>query len=140
MDEKLRQLIDTMPERPPRSKLEPHAEVIRELRRKRRTYQEIAAFFREHLQLAVAPSTIYEFVKTRARQARKPVSDAEQWVSSGNQASEKPAASAAGIGGDARERIRALRHQPVPAKKERPRFAFDPEQPLTLKPQELKEK
>jgi hypothetical protein len=65
--ERVRELLDQMPERPPRSKLEPHAEVIRELRRKRRTYQEIAAFFREHLQISVAPSTIHDFVKTRAR-------------------------------------------------------------------------
>ncbi|MDQ2840124.1 MAG: hypothetical protein M3Y72_03615 [Acidobacteriota bacterium] len=71
MDETLQKLLDQIPERPPRSKLEPHADVIRELRRKRRTYQEIAAFFKEHLQVSVAPSTIHEFVKVRARRVPK---------------------------------------------------------------------
>ncbi len=61
MDETLRKLLEETPERSPRSKLEPHTEVIRELRKKRRTYQEIAAFFREHLQLAVAPSRLPKF-------------------------------------------------------------------------------
>jgi hypothetical protein len=44
--------------------------VIRALRRKRRTYQEIAVFFRDHLQISVAPSTVHDFVKKRAKQAR----------------------------------------------------------------------
>ncbi len=71
MDETIRKLLDTIPERQPRSKLEPHIDVIRELRRKRRSYQEISVFFKEHLHLPVAPSTLYEFVKSRARQTKK---------------------------------------------------------------------
>ena len=34
--------IDNLPDKPPRSKLEPHHELIRELRRKGRTYREVA--------------------------------------------------------------------------------------------------
>jgi IS30 family transposase len=71
MDEKIRTLIEQTPEKPPRSKLEPHEDLIRELRRKRCTYQEIAQFFAEHLNLKVAPSTIYAFVRVRARRARR---------------------------------------------------------------------
>ena len=41
--ETIRQLLDAVPHRSP-SKLEPHAAVIRELRKKRRTYTEIAQF------------------------------------------------------------------------------------------------
>ena len=37
MDERVRALLEKVPEKPPRSKLEPHLEVIRELRRKGRT-------------------------------------------------------------------------------------------------------
>jgi hypothetical protein len=51
-------LISDMPAKPPRSKLEPHCELIRELRRKGRTYREVAALFRERLGLEVAPSTL----------------------------------------------------------------------------------
>lgn len=141
MDEKLRQLLDEIPERPPRSKLEPHAEVIRELRRKRRTYQEIAAFFREHLQLSVAPSTIHDFVKTRTRQARKrtavpelPRADLKESVS--EPVPTPPVAASPVLSGDIREHIRSVRAQPLPTKQEPPRFEFDPLKPLTLKPKE----
>ena len=71
MDETIRKLLDSIPERQPRSKLEPHIDVIRELRRKRRSYQEISVFFKEHLKIPVAPSTLYEFVKSRARPVKK---------------------------------------------------------------------
>lgn len=139
MDEKLRQLLDAIPERPPRSKLELHAEVIRELRKKRRTYIEIAAFFRDHLQLTVAPSTIHDFVKARARRARQataapglpvPVSPA---VSGGSPA-ESAAASSPAATTDVVERIRAVRKQPVVSQSHPQPFQFDPQEPLTLNP------
>lgn len=140
MDEKLRQLLDQMPERAPRSKLEPHAEVIRELRKKRRTYHEIAAFFREHLQLSVAPSTIHDFVKTRARQARNRATGMPE-LPAHPKPTPRPAPALAGASAnEARERMRALKAQPPPAApKEVARFQFDPQEPLTLKP-ERKEK
>ncbi len=71
MDERIRKLLDNIPERQPRSRLEPHIDVIRELRRKRRSYQEISVFFKEHLKIPVAPSTLYEFVKSRAHPKNK---------------------------------------------------------------------
>ena len=74
MDERIRKLLDNIPERQPRSRLEPHIDVIRELRRKGRTYREVArlsVFFKEHLKIPVAPSTLYEFVKSRAHPKNK---------------------------------------------------------------------
>jgi hypothetical protein len=38
-------ILEPLPEKPPRSKLEPHRELIRELRRKGRTYREVARLF-----------------------------------------------------------------------------------------------
>jgi len=73
MDERLRALVEQMPEKAPRSKLEPHVEVIRELRRKGRTYQEISRFFAEHLGVPVAASTIHAFVRVRAHRRRRPL-------------------------------------------------------------------
>src|SRR5437773_4363471 len=70
MDDKIRTALDQMPEKV-RSKLEPHADVIRELRRKGRTYQEVAQFFAERLNLKVAPSTIHSFVRVRARRQHR---------------------------------------------------------------------
>src|SRR5260370_703179 len=61
-------LLRNVPEKPPRSKLEPYRELIRELRLKRWSYREIAALFEEKLTLEVAPSTLHNFVKVRAKQ------------------------------------------------------------------------
>jgi hypothetical protein len=70
MEENIRMLLEQVPEKLPRSKLEPHVDVIVTLRRKRRSYREIAEFFREHLAIAVAPSTIHDFVRIRRRRGK----------------------------------------------------------------------
>lgn len=141
MDERLQKLLAEMPERPPRSKLEPYAEVIRELRKKRRTYQEIAAFFREHLQLSVAPSTIHEFVKTRARQARNRQAERMELPPPQSSAAERsPTRSFSpqperGASQDAvRDHIRAFKNRPAIPESVPKKFAFDPEEPLLLDP------
>src|SRR5260370_33949491 len=61
-------LLRNVPEKPPRSKLEPYRELIRELRLKRWSYREIAVLFEEKLKLEVAPSTLHNFVTVRAKQ------------------------------------------------------------------------
>jgi hypothetical protein len=68
MSRNFQDLLKNVPEKPPRSKLEPYRELIRELRLKRWSYREIAALFEEQLKLAVAPSTLHNFVKVRAKQ------------------------------------------------------------------------
>src|ERR1700738_5220337 len=60
-----------LPPKPPRSKLEPHRELIRELRPKGRTYREVARLFHERLGLYVAPSTLHSFVKIRAKHHKR---------------------------------------------------------------------
>src|ERR1700722_8133269 len=71
MDPIISKLLEEIPEKPPRSKLEVHADVIATLRRKRRTYCEIAEFFREHLAITVSPSTIHDFVRVRRRRGKR---------------------------------------------------------------------
>src|SRR5277367_6382011 len=71
MEPALQILLSDLPAKPPRSKLEPHRELIRELRRKGRTYREVASLFRERLGLHVAPSTLHSFVKVRAKHRKR---------------------------------------------------------------------
>lgn len=59
-----------LPSGAPRSKLEPHYNLIRDLRKRRCTYQQIARFLKDRLNLAVAPSTIHSFVAIRAKRRR----------------------------------------------------------------------
>jgi hypothetical protein len=54
------------------SKLEPYAELIRQLRQRRWTYQRIAIALRDDFCVSVAPSTIHAFVKVRAKKKSVP--------------------------------------------------------------------
>jgi hypothetical protein len=67
MEPVLQSILESLPPKSPRSKLEPHSELTRELRRKGRTYREVAQLFHERLGLYVAPSTLHSFVKVRAK-------------------------------------------------------------------------
>ena len=57
--------------KPFQSKLRPHLEFIRECRAQEMSYPKIAAELRARFDLSAAPSTIFAFVKVRAR--RRPV-------------------------------------------------------------------
>src|SRR5258708_996062 len=68
MDDKTRRLLSELPDHPPRSKLQPYWELIRELRNtKNWTYDQIADYFLKELKIPVAPSTIHNFLKVRSR-------------------------------------------------------------------------
>jgi hypothetical protein len=130
MNESIKTLLDQMPERPPRSKLEPHTEVIRQLRRKGRTYKEIAFFFALHLNIKVAPSTIHAFVRVRARRGeRRPVE-----FSAGSQPTPfQSHASSAGSDVEIRKRIEELKRRKPLKEPETPRFEYDENEPLVLR-------
>jgi hypothetical protein len=136
MDERLRALLDQVPEKPPRSKLEPHLDVIRELRRKGRTYQEIAQFFGEHLKVTVAASTIHAFVQVRARRRqRKSTIELPPAMELGMETAPGAANDAvAGTETDVRERIEALKRRQPPEKPEKPPFQYDENEPLRIVP------
>jgi hypothetical protein len=62
--------------RPARSKLEPYADLVRELRRRRWTFRKIADALRERFAITASPSTIHDFVKVRARRPGVRMSEA----------------------------------------------------------------
>ena len=106
--------LSDFPPNPPRSKLEPHRELIRELRRKGCTYREISRLFAERLGLQVAPSTLHSFVKVRARH-RKQVQFELPAV--------EPPVSA---------RLATFKAEPAVEESKRSRFVFREDEPLTL--------
>lgn len=71
MDPTLLSLLDSIPQKPPRSKLETHRELIRQLRRKGCTYRDIVRILRERVGLDVAVSTIHSFIKVGANTESK---------------------------------------------------------------------
>lgn len=126
MDPAISKLLDEISESPPRSKLEPHAEVIAALRRKRRTYREIAQFFQEHLAISVAPSTIHDFVRVRRRRGKRTVdSGAEQPVPS------RRGRASSATQDDVQQRIAALKRR-TPPDQPQPLFTYEEDEPLKL--------
>ncbi len=71
MDPTILSLLDSIPEKPPRSKLETHRELIRQLRRKGCTYRDIVRILHERIGLDVAVSTIHSFIKVRAKHRKQ---------------------------------------------------------------------
>ncbi len=119
MEPDLRTILESLPDKPYRSKLEPHRELIRELRRKGRTYREVARLFHERLGLYVAPSTLHSFVKVRAKHRKR-----TQF--------ELPPLEFAVAESPALERIAALRTKPSVRNAKPTRFVFRENEPLTL--------
>jgi hypothetical protein len=119
MEPAIENILESLPSKPPRSKLEPHREFIRELRRRGRTYREVARIFQERLGLSVAPSTLHSFIKVRAR-GRKLVQF------------ELPPVEGASTPSPASDRIAALKSKPVGQRAQSRPFIFRENEPLTL--------
>lgn len=115
--------LANLPPKPPRSKLEPHRELIRELRRKGRTYREVSRLFAERLGLQVAPSTLHSFIKVRARHRKQ-----EQFEL-------PPADVAREIIPTPTSRVAAFKAKPALQQEKRSRFVFRENEPLTLSTQ-----
>jgi hypothetical protein len=131
MDESTRIFVEQIPEKPPRSKLEPYADVIRDLRRKRRTYQEIARFFADHFQLPVAPSTIHAFVKVRARRRHQLQIELPPEAPSRTQKNEHADAVLASAS-EVQDRINALRRRAPTASGNERVFEYNEDEQLRL--------
>jgi len=58
MDAKFKEILDGLPSKRPRSRLEPYGELIRELRRRGRTYRDIADILGEKCQVQVTASGV----------------------------------------------------------------------------------
>ncbi len=129
MDDRIRTVLEGTPDKPPRSKLEPHQDVIGELRRKGRTHEDIAEVFAVHLGLKVAPSTIYAFVQSRYARRRRRVR-AELLPATTKPASSESRSDATDA--DVRRRIKELKQRLPVEESEKPAFHYDENEPLHL--------
>ena len=125
MDPTLVSLLDSIPQKSPRSKLETHRELIRQLRRKGCTYRDIVRILHERVGLEVAVSTIHSFIKVRAKhrkhvQFELPPLESETFVSTRTNPEEVAS------------RIAALKAKPVEQKAKPKHFHFEESEPLKL--------
>jgi len=125
MDPTLVSLLETIPQKPPRSKLETHRELIRQLRRKGCTYRDIVRILHERVGLDVAVSTIHSFIKVRAKHRKQvqyelPALESESSVNTRMNPN------------DVASRIAALKAKPVEHKAKPKHFHFEESEPLKL--------
>ena len=71
MGGQFKDILDSLPEKSPRSRLDPYLELIEELRRRGRTFREIAHILAERCYLETAASTIHDFIRTRSQRAQR---------------------------------------------------------------------
>lgn len=66
LDDKITAFLADADAKSARSKLEPYAELIRQLRQRRWTYVQIAQALREQFGVTVHPTTVHAYVKVRS--------------------------------------------------------------------------
>ena len=140
MDDKVNEILDRLPPKPPRSRLDPHAALIEELRRRGRTYREIARVLAEDCQVQSSPSNIYYFVRLRAREAKKAKAEQAKQNQAGSIGSSKVASAQTTVRNtvaqgnppnDVAQRIAAFKQRKIPQPASAG-FHFDPDEPLRL--------
>jgi hypothetical protein len=124
MDPTLLSLLDSIKQKPPRSKLEPHCELIRQLRRKGCTYRDIVRILRERVGLDVAVSTIHSFIKVRAKHRKQVQYELPSLGSESNPILVNP--------DDGASRIAALKAKPIEHTAKPKHFHFEESEPLKL--------
>jgi len=71
MDAKFEAILNSLPAKEPRSRLEPYGELITEMRKRGRTYREIANILKKACGLKVGASTVNDFVLARSKSKAK---------------------------------------------------------------------
>jgi len=135
VDAKIRDILDTLPDKPPRSRLEPYRELVEELRRRGRTYRDIAHILGEKCQVQVTASGVHDFLRTRSRvkgkSTKRIATDAMKTaataIGAGLDSAQKPSAD-----DEVQRRIVALKARKPVTRAAPDEFLFDPTQPLRL--------
>src|SRR3984885_12143106 len=140
MDDRLKDILDTLPTKSPRSRLEPYREFIQELRRRGRTYRDIAGILAEKCRVQVSASGVHDFVRACSRREqrsrRRPSAGTTKSTTVATPERIETAIRAAKAGpavDEVRRRLSALKvrksgNEPRPGG-----FEFDPSEPLRLK-------
>jgi len=133
MDDKYRTILERLPKKRQRSKLEPCTELIVQLRRRGHTYREITRILAEKCDLIVASTTIVRFVAARSKQKRKrPIDQESGKTRSTMLASINVNVTSAVPDDDVWRRIEELKQRPAKSVQPPKQFEYDPDQPLHL--------
>ena len=139
-DERFKAIVDSLPEKRPRSRLEPYAQLIDQLRKLDRTYREIERILSEKCGIHAPRCTINDFVRQRSRRKTKiqklpPLSVENANLPTTASAGEKELSRAKTKLpeiDDTYRRIAALKQRKPSAAETADLFHYDPNEPLHL--------
>src|SRR6516225_203817 len=134
MNDRFREILDSLPHAKPRSCLEPYKQLIQELRFRKRPYREIVHVLAAECGIRVSHSTLHEFVQRHLSARRKSAEDCSQLQAAQKLATKHISEGRPATGGRVMERIEALKRKVENSPKEPRGFQFDSSQPLRLKP------
>ena len=134
MDDRFRAILESLPKKRQRSRLEPWTELIIQLRRRGYTYREITRILAEHCDLIVASTTIVRFVATRSKEKRKRPKRQESGKTRGTNPADTDRNVTSAIPDDDEvwRRIEELKQRPAKSVRPPKQFEYDPDQPLHL--------
>jgi len=140
---KFEAILNSLPSKEPRSRLEPYCELITEMRKRGRTYREIAQVLKKSCGLKVGASTVNDFVLARSKSKTK-----RSLSTTRTTATQKNMEGLTGTYKDTEERksfgrpqktlegtartIKELKDRPLQTRAKKLLFEYNPDEPLRL--------
>jgi hypothetical protein len=135
-EDQVRQLLNELPERGPRSRLDPFRELIVEMRRRQYSYREISRFLVDRCGVEVSHNSVRNFLNRQCSESPEPsppdAPDSRRAGASRAIESESPEPRTGEQPQAVRDRIAALKRRSQSASSAGTGFRFDPAQPLRL--------
>jgi hypothetical protein len=143
VDAKFEAILNNLPAKEPRSRLEPYSELIAEMRKRGRTYREIAHVLKKACGLKVGTSTVNDFVLARSKsKAKLSLSTSRTTATKKNmegltgtykdtKARESTGRPQKALEGIART-IKELKDRPLKTSEKKLLFEYNPDEPLRL--------
>ena len=143
MDAKFEAILNSLPSKRPRSRLEPYSELITEMRKRGRTYREIANVLKKACGLKVGASTVNDFVLARSKSKATRTPSASRTIATkknkegltstykDTEARESTGRSQKTLEGITRT-IKELKDRPPKTRTKKLLFEYNPDEPLRL--------
>ncbi len=143
MDTKFEVILNSLPAKEPHSRLEPYSELITEMRKRGRTYREIAQVLKKSCGFKVGTSTVNDFVLARAKSRPKPSSSISRTIATkknleGLTGTYKNTEDHKSTGRPQKEvegtakTIKELKDRPLKTRAKKLLFEYNPDEPLRL--------
>jgi len=143
VDTNFEAILNSLPSKGPRSRLEPYSELITEMRKRGRTYLEIAQVLKKSCGLKVGTSTVNDFVLARAKSKTKPSLSTSRTTATkknmeGLRGTYKDTEAQQGIRRPQKElegiakTIKELKDRPLKTRARKLLFEYNPDEPLRL--------